>query len=153
MRAYHVNKWGGTLRPWRWAAAYLALGTLVVAATTWNGLAATNLIAPSNADRVDLAVTPPIAPPGPPSIISVTPASRALVVRWSPPTNIGGGPIISYRAVADPGGAWCEVAAPATTCTITGLNNGQRFTVTVQAANAGGYGPASTPSAPVRPRP
>lgn len=117
------------------------------------GLGAPSRVAPSNADRIDLAVQPPIARPGPPRITSVLPAPRALRVTWVPPADPGGAPVERYRAVADPGGGWCEVVAPTTTCTISDLNNGQFFTVTVQAANAAGFGPPSAPSAPVRPRP
>ena len=147
-------RWSGWKKSSRnWAIAGVAAGVLAVTITTWDGLAATNQLRPANADQITLAVTPPVAPPGAPQITSVTPASRALVVTWVPPTNVGGGPVTNYQAVAEPGGASCVAAAPTTTCRISGLNNGQRFTVTVRAANAGGYGPPSAPSAPVQPRP
>jgi len=52
----------------------------------------------------------------------------------------------SYTATAEPGGATCTVAAPATTCQLTGLTNGTTYAVTVVASNANG---ASVPSGPV----
>ena len=137
----------------RWGLVVGGVALVALALEVESGLGAPSRVAPSNADRIDLAVQPPVARPGPPRVTSVLPAPRALVVSWVPPVDPGGAPVDRYRAVAAPGGDSCEVAAPATTCTIGNLNNGQFFTVTVQAANVAGFGPPSPPSAPVRPRP
>lgn len=134
----------------------LVLGLIAMVAVVGDlrgGLGADNRVSPSNADVVTLAVRPPLRPPGPPVSVVVTPANRALVVSWQPPADAGSAPVQVYEAVAQPGGASCVVAAPATTCTITNLNNGQLFTVTVRAFNAAGPGEPSVPSTPVRPRP
>ncbi len=134
------------------AAAAGSLG-LVVAGNLRPGQGAVNRVAPSNADVVELTVRPPVLPPGPPTGVQVAPAPRALVVSWQPPLDDGGSPVQAYEAVSEPEGATCVVAAPATTCTIGGLNNGQSFTVTVRAVNAAGPGVPSAPSDPVQPRP
>lgn len=51
---------------------------------------------------------------------------------------------VSYTVSASPGGATCTVAAPATTCVVTGLTNGTAYTFTSVANYAGGL--ASAPS-------
>lgn len=117
------------------------------------GLGAGNRMRPSHLDLVTVAVRPPVLPPGPPTKVSAVPGNRSLVVSWHPPLDEGGAPVTGYAAVAQPGGVSCTTVAPVTSCTISGLNNGQFFTVTVRAFNAAGPGEPSAPSAPVRPRP
>ena len=136
--------------------AGLVLGLLAAVAVVGDlsgGLGADNRVSPSNADVVTLAVRPPLRPPGPPVSVVVTPADRSLVVSWQPPADAGSAPVQGYEAVAQPRGVSCTTVAPVTSCTISGLNNGQSFTVTVRAFSAVGAGEPSAPSAPVRPRP
>jgi len=83
----------------------------------------------------------PVTPrtvPGAPRTPSVTAGDRSLVVRWLAPTSTGGAAVTSYRATATPGGAFCDAAAPAVTCTILSLTNGQNYSVSVVATNAAG---------------
>ena len=136
------------------AVAALTMLSLVVVAGNLNpGLGAVNRVAPSNADLVVVTVRPPVRPPGPPTDVRVVPGPRSLTVSWRPPVDDGGAPVQAYEAIAQPGGDTCSVAAPATTCTITGLNNGQFLTVTVRAFTTAGFGEPSVPSDPVQPRP
>jgi len=97
-----------------------------------------------------LAVTPRTVPT-PPIAVAATPGNTEAVVTWSAPTNNGGNAIASYTATASPGAATCTIAAPATTCTITGLTNGTAYTVSVVATNAAGNSAASATAA-VTPR-
>ncbi|MBH1966174.1 MAG: IPTL-CTERM sorting domain-containing protein, partial [Comamonadaceae bacterium] len=91
-----------------------------------------------------LAVTP-----GAPTTVQATPtASGQVTVTWTPPAQTGGG-ITGYVVTAQPGGNTCTpTPATATTCTFTGLVNGQTYTFTVEALNQAG---SSTPPAPSNP--
>ncbi|WP_433076804.1 fibronectin type III domain-containing protein [Dactylosporangium sp. CA-052675] len=77
----------------------------------------------------------------PPAIASAAPADRGAVVTWNPPASAAG--VTGYTATAQPGGASCDAAAD--TCSITGLANGTRYTITVVAHSPAGD---SAPSAP-----
>ncbi|WP_205750431.1 IPTL-CTERM sorting domain-containing protein [Diaphorobacter sp. HDW4B] len=95
--------------------------------------------------------------PGAPTNVQATPAGPGQVtVTWTAPANTGGG-ITSYLVTAQPGGQTCTpTPATATTCTMTGLTNGQTYTFAVEAMNgagsssSGGNPPAtSNPATPL----
>ena len=68
-----------------------------------------------------------------------------LVVLWKAARN-GGSPITAYKAVVTDGVTkWKCKTTGATTCSVSGLTNGQTYSVKVSARNAIGWGPASTP--------
>lgn len=83
-------------------------------------------------------VVRPVAPTG----IAVDPATGAVTVSWSPVSNA-----TSYTASA--GGQSCTVAAPATSCIIGGLTDGQQVTATVQASGPGGLSGVASAANPV----
>lgn len=110
-------------------------------------ITATNIVGegdpggPSNAARPDTK-------PGP--VNGVTMASRgdgSLTINWTPPENKGSA-VSKYvlRLVPTGGGTprTTEVAAPATTTTVTGLNNMSEYSVAAQAYNEAGPGPFGT---------
>jgi len=98
-----------------------------------------------------------------PSPVAMTASGghNKLYVTWSPPTNLGGSPLISYTATATPGGASCSVAANllssdgnlltgfAPSCFITGLIDGSTYSVVVTATNY--YGTSSSLTASAKP--
>ena len=96
----------------------------------------------------------PLAAPGAPSIVSVTGEDGGLRVTWNAPASTGGTPITRYdvRSIltatlndGDPNDdTWTEVMSAWTSgglsYSITGLTNGQQYTVQVRAANSIGPG-------------
>ena len=92
--------------------------------------------------------------PSQPAKPSVTAGNTTIDVSWSAPAD-NGSPITGYTvtgSTANGPAASCSTTG-ATSCTLSGLRNGQNYTVTVVARNAKGESPASsgaqaTPSAP-----
>ena len=100
---------------------------------------AVGLSTPSSASNTVTPLGPPSAPLG----VVLVSAPGQLTVNWSVPANNGGSPTTGYQATASPGSFNCT-SAGAATCTITGLTNGTAYTISVQATNAKGFGPAAT---------
>lgn len=102
----------------------------------------------------DAAATSPIsiaaAAPSAPRTVTAAPGDSQLIVAWDAPLKDGGDPVARYVATASPGGKTCE-SSTADGCTITGLDNGQSYTVNVTATNTAGTSAASTASAPATP--
>lgn len=92
---------------------------------------------------------PAASAPQPPTRVLTVAHDGQVTVSWDAPTADGGSPITGYGATAAPGGAVC--LATETTCTVTGLANGTRYTFAVTAWNAAGTSVPSVPSAPVAP--
>ncbi|MGI9196376.1 MAG: fibronectin type III domain-containing protein [Candidatus Nanopelagicales bacterium] len=103
----------------------------------------------SNAFTFVLPPPPTPQAPGAPLDVTAVAGDASASVAWAAPTSPGSSPITSYRVTASPGGQTC--ASAELTCSVTGLTNGSRYTFTVQAENAEGYGPMSAPSNPVTP--
>ena len=97
--------------------------------------------------------------PSQPAQPSATAGNTTIDVSWTAPAD-NGSPITGYTVTAStangPAGS-CSTTG-ATSCTISGLRNGQDYTVTVVARNANGDSPASSgaqaiPTAPIQPVP
>jgi hypothetical protein len=99
--------------------------------------------------------SPPPPPPAAPTGVSASPATSQAQVSWTAPSEEGGGPITSYTVtpyIGTTAQTPVKVSAPATSATLTGLQNGTSYTFTVAAANAAaGTGKASQPSSAVTP--
>jgi hypothetical protein len=87
---------------------------------------------------------------GAPTSVSAVPSSGAATVSWSVPLDSGFNSVTSYKVTATPGGATCVTVF--TACQISGLQNGNPYTFTVQAANSLGFSPAKATSAAVTPK-
>ena len=86
----------------------------------------------------------PLKVPNAPTITTVTPGNTQLTVAFTAPSNVGGGAITSYIAIATTSaGVVFTATGSATPITITGLTNGTAYTVQVAAVNAFGPGPYS----------
>lgn len=88
--------------------------------------------------------------PSAPANVTATPGSAAALVTWEAPSDDGGAPITSYQVIPSPGGEPCT-STNGTACIVSGLTNGLAYKFTVKAHNGIGWGPASSPSAPVTP--
>jgi hypothetical protein len=85
--------------------------------------------------------------PSAPQSVTTTTNNGSLVVAWTAPASTGGTAITGYSVrgylVASGGTSTkaCNATAAALSCTLTGLNNGTTYYVTVNAINAVGNGP------------
>ena len=95
---------------------------------------------------------PPVFPPSAPREVTATAGDGSVVVSWQEPASSGSFPITHYQVTAEPGRASCLAKAPATTCEITQLTNGQPYVFTLAALNGAGWGSKSEPSKPVTPQ-
>ena len=87
--------------------------------------------------------------PGAPTGIVATAGNAQATVSFTAPASNGGGPIISYTVMSNPGGK--IVTGTSSPITVTGLTNGIAYTFTVKASNSLCTGPASSPSNTVTP--
>jgi len=83
----------------------------------------------------------------PPQQVKVIPASKALVIFWSPPKYTGGLKILGYRANAV-GGTWkatyiCTTSPKVFTCTIKSLEAMKTYSVDVSVLFSGKVSPSS----------
>lgn len=112
---------------------------------------AKNLKTTGPASIASLAVTPATTPSAPTDVIG-TSGNKEVVVSWTAPTLTGGSAITSYTVTSSPLSQTC-IALTASSCTVTGLENGTSYTFTVSASNSIGVGPASIASGTVTPMP
>ncbi|MFC0628296.1 fibronectin type III domain-containing protein [Kribbella deserti] len=110
---------------------------------------ATNATGSGGSDPRSVTPVPAKVPLVPP-IDAVTALNGRLDVQWVRPAD-GGAAIDSYQVTAEPGGITQTVPADTTITALTGLTNGQQYTVKIRAHNKAGYGDAAvstgTPSA------
>ena len=90
-----------------------------------------------------VAATTPAAPL---AVKAERAGSGALTVSWTPALNSGGVGLTSFAVSAVGGAKTCTAVAPATSCTVSGLVNGNPYAFMVTATNAAGL--TSAPSAP-----
>jgi hypothetical protein len=85
-----------------------------------------------------------------PTGVSAVGGNAQLAVSWTAPVSTVG--LAHYVATASPGGLTCQSISTATNCVITGLTNGEAYTVTVVAVgtNVLTNSSPSTASTPVR---
>ncbi|MGB3066917.1 MAG: fibronectin type III domain-containing protein [Ottowia sp.] len=82
---------------------------------------------------------------------SGTPGNAQAVINWTAPVNTGGNPPDGYLVTSSPGNQTCTVDAPATSCTVTGLENGTPYLFTVQAQHPNGLGPSASTATAITP--
>lgn len=91
--------------------------------------------------------------PGPPLDVSAIGGDGDARVRWDPPLDDGGSPLLQYEIETTPGGATTLLIADQLSAIVEGLSNDTDYTFRVRASNEYGFGPWSEPSNLTRPRP
>jgi virginiamycin B lyase len=86
--------------------------------------------------------SPPPTVPGPPRSVKVKVENAAIVVSWSIPKSDGQLPITGFTVVANPGSKRCRTRG-SLSCTLKGLKDRERYSLSVSAANRLGSGPRS----------
>ena len=112
---------------------------------------AINAVGPgTESDSSNQVIPSPVpTPPGKPTSVIATAGPGMALVSWTAgPTNSS--PINGYLVTSAPDGKTCATTG-ATSCTVSGLTNGQAYTFTVTATNGAGPGRASNPSNAVTP--
>lgn len=97
-----------------------------------------------------VTAVPGLAPGAPTSVTAVAGAGAATIT-WTAPSSNGGVAISTYTATSSTGNKTCTVNSPTTTCTVSGLTNGQSYTFTVTATNSIGTSVTSSASSSVTP--
>ena len=98
---------------------------------------ATNSVGVGPSSFASAAVTPRAMVPNAPALANVVAANRALKVSWSG-AGANGSPVTGYIATAILGATAHTCTTTALTCTITGLNPGATYQVSVVATSAAG---------------
>ena len=120
-------------------------------------LTATNTVGTSPPSAPALVVPGTVATvPDAPTIPTATPGNTTATLAWTAPASNGGSTITGYTITAvntttNTAAGTMTVGAAATDGTVTGLTNGQTYTLRVVATNALGDSPASAPSNPITP--
>lgn len=95
----------------------------------------------------------PYTVPDAPTAVEAAPGDAEATVSWEPSAFDGGREVVGYEVTTAPASAGCSTLADQdNTCTLSGLTNGQEYSVTVTAQNLGGTSAASAPPALVTPR-
>ena len=121
-------------------------------------LTATNAVGTSLPSAPSLVVPGTVATvPDAPTISTATPGNTTATLTWTAPASNGGSTITGYTITSvnttttNTAAGTITVGAAATNGTVTGLTNGQTYTLRVVATNALGDSPASAPSNPITP--
>ena len=102
----------------------------------------------SQASPQSLAATPRTVP-GAPTSVTATPLDGAMSIAFTAPASNGGSDITNYQYSINGGVSWTALSpADATSpITLSGLVNGQGYSVTLRAVNAAGVGASSIAAA------
>ncbi len=100
---------------------------------------AANAVGPGPASS-SVSATPKVAAtaPGAPTNVVATAGDGEADVEWDAPSSTGGSAITGYTVTCSPGGHTESVGASERSVTVTGLDNGTKYTCTVVAENAVG---------------
>ncbi len=115
----------------------------------------TNAAGTSVSSAPSAAIVPSTVPGAPTGVSATSNANAQSVVTFTAPTSNGGAAISSYTVSAtdttNPANPVVTQTGPTSPITVTGLNNGDTYSITVAANNVSGTGPASSPAATATP--
>lgn len=115
-------------------------------------------VAQSALGRSDFSAwSAPVVPgpvPGAPKSVVAVPGEQSVTTYWSPAFG-GGAAVKGYVVTVSPGGLTCATHGqdPATSCTVSGLQDGLTYSASVVATNAIGQSSATAAPSPVTPTP
>lgn len=101
-----------------------------------------NAASEPSAPSESVAPVPAQVPMSPIALVAV-PRNGSMVVRWAAPDD-GGSPITGYTVTAQPDNHTVSTTPDATRATVTGLDNGTGYSVSVVATNKAGDGEPAT---------
>ncbi|AGZ42862.1 fibronectin type III domain-containing protein [Actinoplanes friuliensis] len=101
---------------------------------------ARNAVGPGPAS--DSVTATPATTPQAPTALTANPGDTTVTLAFRAPVDDGGAVIIGYDVSTDDGGTWAALPGDRT---ITGLTNGNAYTIRVRAVNDVGAGPAGDP--------
>ena len=93
------------------------------------------------------AASPDVMPatePDAPTGLSATVSDQEVDLIWTAPASNGGATILRYEYELDFSGTWTSTGGTASSYTVTGLTNGQTYTLRVRAVNSVGAGLATS---------
>jgi len=128
-----------------------ANGIVATATTDQNGnasfpnspLTGVSVFYAGNAEVAGLSTIPGTPPLSGPTLMSATPGNAQITATWQAPGYTSGQSITEYVASATSGASTIGCTSTSLSCTITGLQNGTNYLVSVSAVTAGGLSPAS----------
>jgi hypothetical protein len=129
------------------ASVCFGFGLLEVGMVACGTSSAHSAIAANHASAIRNATEQPKPPEAPQDGMALAIGPGVMVV-WSPPPSNGGPAITKYEVIPSSGPP-LTVAGPLITATLTGLQHGVMYTLTVRASNASGVRPLSLPSSVV----
>jgi hypothetical protein len=118
-----------------------AITGLTNATTYYVSVVAANVAGSGLASAPRVAVTP-LAPPGAPTLTSLTPGNTTLTLAFTAGSS-GSSAITGYEYQLN-GGSWLSAGTTSSPITISGLTNGTSYTVALHAISAVGTGATST---------
>ena len=90
-----------------------------------------------------VSVTPATVP-GVPTIAAAAPGHQSASITFTAPVSDGGSAITDHEYELDASGIWISFGTTSSPATISGLTNGQSYSVSIRAVNAVGAGAGST---------
>ena len=118
---YIVDKWGGS--PCWNDLSTQSTGSIYEYSENWgSGADARGSFTGANVASAEVSALVDNAPK---DLVVSRSGSGAISVSWTAPSS---GTVSSYTVTATPGGQTCTIAAPTTTCIVSGLTNGTSYT-------------------------
>ncbi|WP_168929712.1 fibronectin type III domain-containing protein [Nocardioides sp. GY 10127] len=139
--AYKISVNGASWRTASVRATSMVVGGLKPLSTNSIRVRAVNGLVPGPTETVSVTM-PALTVPGVPASFAATPGTGQLALTWSKPDDTGNAPILGYKLTT--GSKVYAPSAASVGALLRFLTAGTEYTLTLQARNKAGYGPALT---------